>query len=70
MTAEQPKCSCGSTQAGLIFIPDENRYQCGDCICRAYADLAEISKITKALRLRLLRASPHHQNERRNLESG
>lgn len=43
---ELPECSCGSKQAGLIFIRDENRYQCGNCVCRAYADLAEISKIT------------------------
>lgn len=28
MTAEQPKCSCGSTQAGLIFIRDNAGRSC------------------------------------------
>lgn len=41
-----PECTCGSNQCGLIFISDENRYQCGDCIRKVYADLAENSKIT------------------------
>lgn len=34
-------CSCGSKEAGLIFITAENRYQCGDCIKKAYAALRE-----------------------------
>ncbi len=39
-----PECTCGSKQAGLIYIA--GRYQCGKCICESYADLAEISTIT------------------------
>lgn len=41
------KCStCGSKRAGLIWIDDAYLYQCGDCICKKYGDLAEISGIT------------------------
>lgn len=46
MDTKPPQCTCGSKQAGLIWISDQNRYQCGKCLNKAYADLAEISKIT------------------------
>ncbi len=46
MDIKPPQCTCGSKQAGLIWISDENRYQCGICLNKACADLAEISKIT------------------------
>ena len=36
-------CSCGSKEAGLVFIPSEDRYQCANCICRVYAALSDFS---------------------------
>lgn len=43
---DAPECICGSKKAGLIYIPARDQYQCGDCICKAYAVLSKISKIT------------------------
>lgn len=37
-----PACECGSRAAGLVWIPDKQYYQCGDCINKVYIALAEI----------------------------
>lgn len=40
---EQPQCTCGSRECGLVWIPDQERYQCGTCIHKTYAALAGIN---------------------------
>ena len=38
-------CSCGSVKCGLIFIVNENRYQCGECIRNVYDVLVRMKKM-------------------------
>lgn len=37
-----PACACGSRAAGLVWIPDEQRLQCGDCIHKVYAEVVRL----------------------------
>lgn len=37
-----PGCTCGSKECGLVWILDENRYQCGMCIQKTYAKVAKL----------------------------
>ncbi len=41
----QPKCECGSVAWGLVWIPAENRYQCGTCIHATYARVAKLERL-------------------------
>lgn len=42
-----PICTCGSRRCGLVFIPEESRYQCGDCIYKAYARISKQRDLLK-----------------------
>ena len=36
------KCDCGAAACGLVFIRDEERYQCGDCVREVYAEVRRL----------------------------
>lgn len=50
---EIPGCTCGSKEAGLIWISEENRYQCGTCIQKVYAKLAVVRSRISVLKKEL-----------------
>ncbi len=62
---ENLSCTCGSKEAGLIWMPKENRYQCGTCIHKAYAILARLPKMFDAMQKTLDRMTTgnltHHK---------
>lgn len=47
--ALRPRCECGLVVCGLVWIPDENRYQCGTCIHATYARIAKLEAVKAAI---------------------
>lgn len=48
---ESSGCACGSKECGLVWISAEGRYQCGFCIQKTYAKVAQLKDSKKEMAL-------------------